>query len=79
MSRLQRAFPRMRAKTDPAETAFGQYAELTLAARSKAAAIAALAPTFRALDAMATHASVERAKASIHTMRELLAELEGEL
>lgn len=67
------------APKEPDETAFGRYAELSMLARSKAAAIAALGPQFRALDAMATHASVERAKAAIPTLRRLLDELEGEL
>lgn len=55
------------------------WVDLPLAVKSKAAAIAALCPTFRALDHMATAPSVKRAKEAIKTARRLLAELEAML
>jgi hypothetical protein len=53
------------------------WPEVSRRAQSLAAAIAAEAARLRALDGMATVATVNRVKASIPTLRRLLDDLEG--
>lgn len=60
---------------EPPHSAFTAYVTLDMDVRSKAAAIAALAVQFRALDTMATAKSVQRARDAIPQLERLLAEL----